>query len=174
VSVKIRGGFALSHTVSASTKEIERVYRERYVGFRNALATVTGSRESARDAVQEGFARALRERKRFRGEGPLEAWIFRIALRTAVESRRNGREVAFADAVDPALPAAEAVDPDLAEALRALPPRRRLVVFLRYFADLSYADIAYVCGISEGTVAAALAQAHASLLEQLDGEEVRR
>ena len=160
--------------MSASTKEIERVYRERYVGFRNALATVTGSRESARDAVQEGFARALRERKSFRGEGPLEAWIFRIALRTALESRRNGREVALEDAVDPSLPAAEDTDPELAEALRALPPRRRLVVFLRYFADLSYSDIAYVCGISEGTVAAALAQARASLLEQLDGEEVRR
>lgn len=34
------------------------MYRERYVGFRNALAAVTGSYDSARDAVQEAFARA--------------------------------------------------------------------------------------------------------------------
>jgi RNA polymerase sigma-70 factor (ECF subfamily) len=159
-------------TVDEMTHAIERVYRERYVGFRNALATITGSRDAARDAVQEGFARALRERASFRGEGPLEAWIFRIALRTALESRRNGREVALEDIVDPSLPE-PARDPELAAALRALPPRRRLVVFLRFFADLTYAEIAFVCGISEGTVAAALAQARASLLEQLDGEGVR-
>ena len=61
----------------------------------------------------------------------------------------------------------------LHEALRALPPRRRLVFFLRYFADLSYEEIAAACGISEGTVAAALAQARAAVAEAL-GEEVRK
>jgi RNA polymerase sigma-70 factor (ECF subfamily) len=159
--------------VNDSTQEIERVYRERYVGFRNALATVTGSYDSARDAVQEGFARAIRERASFRGEGPLEAWIFRIALRAALETSRNGREFAFEDAVDPELPEPD-TDPVLVAALRELPPRRRLLVFLRYFAGLSYAEIAYVCGISEGTVAATLAQARAALLEELDGIEVKR
>jgi len=171
--IKIWALFALSLPVDDPTQEIEQVYRERYVGFRNALAAVTGSHDSARDAVQEAFARALRERANFRGEGPLEAWIFRIALRTALETRRNGRELAFEDVVDPALPEPER-DPALAAALRALSPRRRLVVFLRYFADLSYAEIAYVCGINEGTVAATLAQARAALLEQLDGIEVKR
>jgi RNA polymerase sigma-70 factor, ECF subfamily len=156
---------------SVSADEIERVYRERYVGFRNALVTVTGSREAARDAVQEAFARALRHQDDFRGDAPLEAWIFRIALRTALESKRNGREIPLEDAVDPALPEPER-DPELAAALRALSPRRRLIVFLRYFADLSYAEIATVCGISEGTVAAALAQAKAALLESLESEEV--
>jgi RNA polymerase sigma-70 factor (ECF subfamily) len=57
--------------------------------------------------------------------------------------------------------------------VRVLPPRRRLVVFLRYFADLPYAEIAAIAGISEGTVAATLAQAHEELLGLLDGKEVR-
>lgn len=153
-------------------QEIERVYRERYVGFRNALAGVTGSYDSARDAVQEGFARGLRERSSFRGDGPLEAWLFRIALRAALETRRNGREVPLSDALDPDLLEAER-DPQLAAALRSLPPRRRLIVFLRYFAGLSYAEIAGACGISEGTVAAALAQARTALLEQLSHEVTR-
>ncbi|MGH2932490.1 MAG: RNA polymerase sigma factor, partial [Gaiellaceae bacterium] len=65
-------------------------------------------------------------------------------------------------------------DPELAAALRRLPPRKRLVVFLRYFADLSYAEIAEVGGISEGTVAAALSQARAALLEHLSAKEVTR
>lgn len=58
--------------------------------------------------------------------------------------------------------------------LRRLPTRKRLVVFLRYFADLSYAEIAEIGGISEGTVAAALSQARAALLEQLSAKEVKR
>ncbi len=58
-------------------------------------------------------------------------------------------------------------DPALALALRSLPPLRKLVVFLRYFADLSYAEIAEVCGVSEGTVGATIAQALAALQEAM-------
>ena len=57
-------------------------------------------------------------------------------------------------------------------ALRRLPARRRQVVFLRYFADLSYAAIAELAGISEGTVAATLAQAHDALRHELESQEV--
>ena len=64
-------------------------------------------------------------------------------------------------------------DPVLAEALRSLPPKRRLIVFLRYFADLSYAQIAELCAVSEGTVGATLAQARAALEEQLREEVLR-
>jgi hypothetical protein len=48
-------------------EELERLYRERYFGFRNALATVTGSYDSARDAVQEGFARGARQQAPVQG-----------------------------------------------------------------------------------------------------------
>jgi DNA-directed RNA polymerase specialized sigma24 family protein len=40
--------------------ELEELYRRRYTAFRNTLATITGGYDSARDAVQETFARALR------------------------------------------------------------------------------------------------------------------
>lgn len=150
---------------------IERVYRERYVGFRNALATVTGDSDSARDAVQEGFARALRSARTFRGDGPIEAWVWKICLRSALELRGRGSRQASLDDVEPGLVEPE-LDPMLADALRQLPARRRLIVFLRYFADLSYAEIAAACDVSEGTVAATLTQARVSLAEQL--QEVRR
>jgi RNA polymerase sigma factor (sigma-70 family) len=154
--------------VHADPATIERIYRERYVGFRNALATVTGSRESARDAVQEGFARALARHEEFRG-GSLEAWIWRTALRCALDERRVERRVSLGeliDALDPQLLEPER-DSDLARAIRALPPRRRLMVFLRYFADLSYGEIAEACDVSEGAVGAALAKARSSLEEAL-------
>jgi RNA polymerase sigma factor (sigma-70 family) len=45
---------------------------------------------------------------------------------------------------------------------------------MRYFADLSYAEIAEAYGISEGTVSTTLAQARAALLEQLEAEGLKR
>ncbi len=162
----------LSPVMDERADAIERLYRDRYVAFRNALATVTGSRESARDVVQEAFAKALAKRMTLRDDQSLEPWVWRIALRTAFEQR--GRSHApLNGSVDPQLPEPER-DPELAAALRLLPPRRRLVVFLRYFADLSYADIAEICEISEGTVAATIAQAQAALREILTREGVRR
>lgn len=115
-------------------------------------------------------SRALRRRHTFRGEGSLEAWVWKIAIRTAQEQRSKPRAVSLNGSVEPALAEPER-DPALAEALRALPARRRLIVFLRYFADLSYGEIADVCGVSEGTVGAALAQARTALEKSLADEE---
>jgi RNA polymerase sigma-70 factor (ECF subfamily) len=153
-------------------RAIEQLYRERYVGFRNALASVTGSYEAARDAVQEGFARAFASRRRFRGEAPLAAWVWRIALRAALEARSD-REAELDDVAGVGLVEPER-DPLLAAALAALSPRRRLVVFLRYYADLSYAEIAAACDVSPGTVAATLAQAREALAAALQEEGVTR
>jgi RNA polymerase sigma factor (sigma-70 family) len=150
--------------MGSSPSEIEQLYRTRYLGFRNGMTAITGSRESARDVVQEAFAQALRDREQFRGDGSLAAWIWRIAVRVALETGRNGSRPTVDDLVaETAVPESDP-DPLLAGALRQLTPRRRLVVFLRYFADFSYAEIAEVCEISEGTVAATLAHAHADLL----------
>lgn len=149
---------------------MEQLYLRRYGAFRRAMAAIVGNEEIARDVVQEAFARALRKRKSFRGEGSLEGWVWRIAVRTAFEMRRNGREVELEDALARVgLPKPER-DPALAEAIRRLSPRRRLIVFLRYFADLSYADIAAATGVAEGTVAASLAQARRELQAVLEHE----
>jgi RNA polymerase sigma factor (sigma-70 family) len=162
--------------VNDLSEALEQAYRERAVAFRNALALVAGSYELAGDVVQEAFAIALRERARFRGDGPIEAWVFRIALRLARRERRRadlGRPLAEHELPEAALLAPER-DPALAEALRGLSPRRRQIAFLRYFADLSYAAIAELAGVSEGTVAATRAQAHDALRQALVPEEVAR
>jgi RNA polymerase sigma-70 factor (ECF subfamily) len=159
--------------VGTSAKELELLYRNRFGAFRNGLAPVCGGFERAHDVVQEAFARALRERDRFRGEGSLEGWVWRIALRVALDEHRNGHEVVWEEAFERAAVPDSERDPELADALRRLPARRKLVVFLRYFADLSYAEIAALCEISEGTVAATLARAHSELSKALTREGVR-
>jgi RNA polymerase sigma factor (sigma-70 family) len=158
--------------VDETAAAIERLYRERYTRFRNGVATVAGSYEAAHDSVQEGFARAWRASRQYSGRGSLEGWVWRIVLRTALEQRHPGEEVPL-DAVDPVF-----VEPErdfaLAAAVQSLPPQRRLVVFLRYFADLSYRTIAEALAIDEGTVAATLAQAKQALAKSLDEEGARR
>jgi RNA polymerase sigma factor (sigma-70 family) len=149
---------------------LERLYRERYVGFRNALTPVVGSADVARDVVQEAFARALRDGASLRRQESLAPWVWKIAWRIALrESQRSVYEplALSTGGVD------EARDPELAAAIRSLAPRRRLVLFLRYYADFSYSEIAEALAISEGTVAATLSQAHAALLHQMSEEEVR-
>ena len=153
---------------------LEQLYRDRYRNYRDIMAGVVGSHDLAREVVQEAFARALREQRRFRGDGSLEAWVWKIALNVALKMRRGlAREWALDEEYE-ASSTAVVPDRDVRAAVRALPPRRRLVVFLRYFADLSYAEIAAIAGVSEGTVAATLAQAKEELLGLLDGEEVGR
>lgn len=155
----------------ATVEAIEELYRSRYASYRGGVAALTGY-DAARDVVQEAFAQALRDRHDYRGDGSLAGWVWRIAFRTALRSReKGGRELTLDELVDAApVPRAER-DPELAEAVRGLAPRRRLVVYLRYFADLPYAEIASLLDISEGTVAATLSQAHAELLDQLRDKE---
>jgi len=143
---------------------LEQLYRDRYIGFRNALAPIVGGADAARDVVQEAFAVALRERRKLRRDESLAPWVWRIAFRLAL--RERGRRDTDELPDDIGLVATER-DPELAAAIRSLPPRRRVVVFLRYFAGFSYAEIAEALAISEGTVAATLAQAHAALHDDL-------
>jgi RNA polymerase sigma factor (sigma-70 family) len=151
-------------------RAIERLYQQRYARFHGVLSTIAGNYETGHDAVQEAFARALAKRSDFRGEGSLEGWVWRIAIRTALELRVGREFPSINGGLDPAL-VEDARDPELAQALRRLSPRRRLMIFLRYYADLSYAQIAAACGVSEGTVAATLAHARDDLLEA--AEEAR-
>jgi DNA-directed RNA polymerase specialized sigma24 family protein len=149
---------------------LEELYRRRYHAFRRAVASLVGGYDAAHDVVQDGFAAAYAKRRRYRGEGSLEGWVWRIVLRRAQAVRRRGLALGGAW-LDPRLVAPER-EPELAAAVRALPPRRRLIVFLRYYADLSYSEIAEATGIDRGTVSATLNQAHRQL-QHLLREEAR-
>jgi RNA polymerase sigma-70 factor (ECF subfamily) len=154
-------------------RAIEELYRRRYPAFRNVVATIVRDPDAAQDVVQETFARAFTKRRQLRDPDALESWVWRIALRAARERGDVPPAIPLEDAFDPTLPQPQR-DPDLDGALRALAPRRRLVVFLRYFAGLSYAEIAEALEIAEGTVAATLAQAREELAGALTPEEASR
>ena len=60
---------------------------------------------------------------------------------------------------------------ELADAMSRLSERQRLVLFLRYYADLDYSTIAEALSISGGTVGATLTAARAALAHVLEVKE---
>jgi RNA polymerase sigma-70 factor (ECF subfamily) len=154
----------------ASLDDLEGLYRSRFDVFARVAASVTGDGERARDAVQDAFATAVRKRRSFRGDGPLEAWVWRIVLNAArSELRRTGHAVVYDESAS--TNGRPDDDAELRAALARLPERQRIAVFLRYYADLDYAAIGEALGIATGTVAATLNAAHTTLRTRL--EEVR-
>lgn len=155
----------------ASEAELEALYRRRQGAFLRLGRSLLGDPEAARDAVQEAFALALRARRSFRGTGSLDGWVWRTFVNVCREQQRRRTGVAAAP-VEPAN--GRVPHEDVRGALETLTERERLVVFLRYFADLPYQTIAEVLEIDVGTVAATLAQAREALAAILDEEGVRQ
>jgi RNA polymerase sigma-70 factor (ECF subfamily) len=149
--------------------EIEAAYRSRNGAFLRVATAITADPEAARDAVHDGFVSAVRGRKGFRGEAPLEAWLWRLVVNAALR-RRQLRARAAEEELDPELEAPRRREDDDAvrRAVERLPERQRLVLFLRYFADLDYASIAAVAGIAPGTVGATLNAARRRVRELLE------
>jgi RNA polymerase sigma factor (sigma-70 family) len=152
---------------------LEGVYRARYRHFLRVAAAIVGDEATGHDAVQDGFAEALREQQSFRGEGPLEAWVWRIVVNAALTARR--RRVARREApevVEVASANGQADEAGVRAWVAALPERQRLAIYLRYYADLDYRSIGDVLGIEVGTVSATLSSAHEALRRSM--KEVER
>jgi DNA-directed RNA polymerase specialized sigma24 family protein len=153
----------------ARLAELEALYRARFPTFLRVATAIARDEQLALDAVQDAFASAIRSRRSFRREGPLEAWVWRMVVNAARKARRPVLEL-------PGEPVANGGSPtepgDLRAAIEVLPERQRTVLFLRYFADLDYRAIAAVLGVTTGTVGSTLNAAHAALRRSL--EEVPR
>jgi RNA polymerase sigma factor (sigma-70 family) len=145
--------------------ELERVYRSEFRALLRTATAYLGDVEAAREAVQEGVANAIRKRRTYRGEGTLEAWLWGVvlnAVRSAYRERAHSRMLAESP-FDPVSPGEPGAAEDVRAAVRRLPERQRLVLFLRFYADMDYATIADLLDISEGTVGASLNAARKTL-----------
>lgn len=153
---------------SATLRELERLYRRSYRRFVRVALAITRDEEAAAEAVQEAFTRAIRGRARFRGEGSLEAWVWRSVVNEAKRTVARPRLDSTAAGLEAGNGAADA-DAATRALIAALPDRQRLAVFLRYYADLDYQTIGEVLEIERGTVSATLHAAHRSLREAIEG-----
>lgn len=142
-----------------------------------AVVVSIGDEDTAREFVDEAFARAWASWRTVSVHPAPKAWVVRTALNASISRwRRRRREVLVPDPGGVAdSPAASGVPPSLVDprimaALKRLPARQRQVVALRLVLDLDTARTAEVLGIAPGTVMAHLGRAMVALRHDLQPE----
>jgi RNA polymerase sigma-70 factor (sigma-E family) len=140
---------------------------------------LTGDRHDAEDVVQTALAATALGWHRVRSRDNPEGYVRRAIVTTHLnrQRRRPWRERPSADVPEPPAPPALGDDLDERDAmwrvLATLPARQRAVLVLRYYEDLSEADIADVLGCSRGTVKSQAAKALDRLRQSFTPEEAR-
>lgn len=147
----------------ATLAQIEAVYRSSFARFLAVAAMVCGDSEDGREAVQEGFAHAIRRRESFRGDAPLEAWLWRVVVNAARSAARRPPSIPVGEDMSEVADDSQWMDEGMLRVLGALPERQRTVLFLRYYADLEYSSIADILEIGVGTVGSTLTAALAGM-----------
>lgn len=139
----------------------------------------TGNRAEAEDIVQDTFLKLLESGKRFSDPESAKAFLIRSAVNRCfdyLKSARHRKNIALTDAAENALPPdcggfpseeAQAV----LEAVRALKPKYRNVIYLYYYEDYSIREIAAILHKSSNTVSSWLTRARKHLREVLQDEQ---
>jgi len=117
----------------------------------------------AEDVMQEVFIEAYRNYKKLKNPEKVSAWLFTAATYRSNDyirkkSRRARRERMYADSyTSSSNPSEEALTEKerhhaVLKAVDLLPEKLRMVVMLKHFAKLSYADISHMTGLSKTTI----------------------
>ncbi|MGH1340452.1 MAG: RNA polymerase sigma factor [Nannocystales bacterium] len=146
-------------------------------------------RTGAEDLTQQTFLECLAAHSRYRGDGPLRAFILGVARRQLGKHLRKsirGRQALDTLKVSvnelfagPSTAAAmRDVEGALGEAMRNLPVELQTLVELRYWEGLPLAEIGRVVQAPVGTVKSRLSRARALLRESIEsagvGSQLRR
>ena len=148
------------------------------VAYRVAVA-ITGWRAGAQEAVQNAHVKAYRSLRRFRRGAAFRPWLLRIVVNEAHNVRRAERrhERLAVRAAERREPAGEGADTgvlareEVATILRALaqlPDGDRLIVALRYFAELPDVEAAELAGTTPGAYRVRLVRARRRLRTLLE------
>lgn len=121
-------------------------------------------RDDAEDAVQQAALRGLQRLETYDPARPFAGWWFAILRHCCIDMMRQSK-VRRAEPLDGNEPAAEAATHwwELEAAIAALSPVHQEILRLRYFGDLSYAELAETLGVPPGTIMSRLFLARKAL-----------
>lgn len=147
----------------------------------NVAYRMVHDREDARDLAQGALVKAYRKLGSYDPERPFFSWLYRILVNDALSFLEKRKPEAPLepewDAATSGGPHEELEKRERERAVRAalmeLSPDSRQVVVLRYFAELSYAEMSEVLAIPEKTVKSRLFTARQRLAGSLGREEGR-
>lgn len=155
------------------TEFAEVFHRYKNLVYRAAYS-ILGDSADAEDALQEVFVRVYDSLASYdASRGAFSTWLYRITVNTCLAQKRRKR-AGLADWSDSAVQVSFPEDQILESAVMkvvigSLSDKLRAVVFLRYYAQLSYTEIADVLDIPTGTVQSRLNQAMTTLRRMLGG-----
>lgn len=145
------------------------------------IRRLVGTHADAQDAAQDTFVRIYRSLRKFRGDGRLKPWVYRIATNEALRllSQRQGRNMKL-DADAPAVKQLVAdgyVDYGDLEAVRlqkailSLPTKQQLAFNLRYYDELPYDEIAAITGSTPAAAKANYSIAKSRIIEYMNSND---
>jgi len=154
-------------------RALYEVYKDKVYSI--ALYFFNGDPSAAGDVTQQVFLKLICGISKFRGESGFSTWLYRLVVNTCMDSARQAKpRVAINDVPLQAQSSnqeeeisREQTARSVQAALSGLPPKLRLPVLLRYFEDLSYAEMASAMNCSMGTVASRLSRGHKLLAREL-------
>lgn len=175
---------ALEVCADGRAEGLERLYeRHKYAVFRTCLR-IMGDRASAEDATHEVFLRVFERASSFSGQSAFGTWLYRITVNhclNLLDKRRRRPASRLEEGADRPDASTGPFDACASNELRhrilrllgELSVDHRTVLTLREIEDLSYAEIAEVLDIPEGTVMSRLTRAREALRKLWLAEEKR-
>ena len=145
---------------------------------------ITGNRATAEDAAQEAFVKCYFEIEKLRDPNCFRTWFYKLLVRTAWRYARNDkRNVPVQEVYEESVSASEKSSEQqylenetanlVYEQIQKLDQKKRTVVMLYYYSDLSTKEIAKVMGCLEGTVKSRLHFARKNLKRNLEILELK-
>jgi RNA polymerase sigma-70 factor (sigma-E family) len=134
---------------------------------------LTGNLADAEDLVQSALAKTFQAWNRIEDRKALDGYVRRAIVNTHISWWRRRRVDEYPTDEIPDKPVADTSDSSelhdtLQRAIDRLPQRMRAAVVLRYFEDMSEAEVADVLGVSPGTVKSTVSRAVAKLRTDSD------
>jgi len=169
------------HRAAAGVEEARAWLVKRVVGPVRAVArALLGNQADADDAAQKALIEVLLSARSYRGDGSIEAWARRIAVRTALRHARAERRRSTATAsaheddelfdAHPEPPSAEALPRPVMEYLEELPVLQRNALILHHALGYTVHEVAELSDVSHETVRGRLRLGIAALRKRVRQE----
>lgn len=152
-----------------------RVLVERYQNpVYRVVLRIVGDANDAKELTQDVFVKAFESLSQYKADFKFFSWIYRIAINNAllhVKRKSNFLQIDEAiaqtkQAVDESIDL-ERRDYLLKQLIDKLSEHYKSVIYLKYYAGLSYSDISDVLGVPEKTIKSRLFEARKILKEKL-------
>jgi RNA polymerase sigma-70 factor (sigma-E family) len=158
------------------TSAVTELFEAHYVSLVRMARLLVDDRETAEDVVMDAFTSLYRRWTAVRDPDEAHRYVrssvlngARSQLRRRRRRRHHETESPDHEATRDGFETNEADRSTVTQLLRTLPYRQRQVLVLRYFVDLTEAQIAYELGVSPGSVKTHASRGLAALARALDG-----